>query len=379
MNRKNKVIIITSHFHPNVGGVETHLNDLVRALVKRNWKVIVSTYQPLAKNEKAYGLEKGRGYEVHRMGWIGFNLAHRLFKYPLLEFLYLVPGLFIQTLVVLLKNNDTKVVHAQGLAPAVTGLILARMFGKRAIVSTHNLYFFPKTGLYTKFSKFIFSSFDAVLTLSNASSKELIRIGVPETKIRPFRYWLDLKLFSRGNKVVIKKNLGLSNKFTALFVGRLIETKGTLLILEIARHLPNILFVIVGLGPLEQMVKNFAEKHSNLQYVGPLSQGLVRDYMNACDIVLVPSLVAEGYGRVAMEAIACGTPVLAARIGGLDEVVNNNVGQLVEPKAIYYEKALRDLVRNKNKLEKLKKNTHPYAVKKFSVSNVKMILSAYEK
>ena len=42
-----KVLQLTVHFSPNIGGVETHLDDLVKALVKRKWEVFVLAYQPL--------------------------------------------------------------------------------------------------------------------------------------------------------------------------------------------------------------------------------------------------------------------------------------------------------------------------------------------
>lgn len=50
MSSKKAVLILTSHFRPNVGGVETHLSDLTLALTKRRWKTIVATYKPLARS-----------------------------------------------------------------------------------------------------------------------------------------------------------------------------------------------------------------------------------------------------------------------------------------------------------------------------------------
>lgn len=377
MAKQNTVLIVTSHFRPNIGGVETHLNDLVEALAKRDWKVLVSTYQPLVRKEHAPTIEKGKNYTIYRMPWPGFNLVHTLFRYPLLEFFYLVPGLFFMTLYVLLTNRNIKVLHAQGLVPAVVTLVICKMFNKRAVVSTHNLYFFPDKGLYTKFSSMVFSNFDVILTLSDASAKELERIGVSKDKLQSFRYWLDLKKFSPGNQDSSRRKFSIPNKFTAFFVGRLIETKGVNIILETLKKLPEIHFVIGGPGPLEEKVRRTALKYGNLHYVGALTPDEVKILMTAADVVLVPSLVDEGYGRVAMEALACGTPVLAANKGGLDEVVNVKVGKLITPDVPTYTKTLRQWYNNRNIVQNLSSNTRLYAKQQFSDNNVIEIIDAY--
>jgi len=377
--KHREVLIVASHFYPNFGGVETHLDDLVRVLAKRGWKVVVATYKPLARNIKAPFFEMSKNLKIYRMPWIGFNIVHRLTPYPVLEFLYLFPGLFIITAISLFLNLNIKVIHAQGLVPTVVSLIWGRILSKKVISSTHNLYFFPKYGLYTMFSKFIFSKVDVTLCLSKGSQLELQKIGVSKKKLAPFRYWLNLGLFRIESKEVLKKELNLTNKFVAFFVGRIIETKGVKVILEVAKKLPRVTFLFGGEGPLSESVKKAASKNKNIIYLGYISQGQVKKYMNTSDIVLVPSLVDEGYGRVAMEAIACGTPVLAARRGGLSEVVDSSVGILIEPTAKEYSKWLTYFSKSPSKLQDLAKNTRTYALKNFSEKNVKKIIDAYSK
>ncbi len=377
---KNEVLIVASHFAPNFGGVETHLNDLVSALVKRDWNVYVVTYKPLARNIKVPFVERKRKLSIYRMPWLGFNIVHRLTPYPILEFLYLFPGLFLLTGYVLLSKRSIKVLHAQGLVPAVVSILWGKILRKRIIVSTHNLYFFPKTGMYKDFSRIVFANADEVLGLSQQSQEEMLRIGVPSEKIKPFRYWLNLELFKKVNKNIAKRRLGLSGKFIVFFVGRLIETKGVLVLLEASKkkNCSDITFVIGGEGPLTEKVENFSKKNRNVKYVGYLSQDKVMNYMNASDIVAVPSLVDEGYGRVAMEAIACGTPVLAAKRGGLSEVVVSEIGRLIEPTANEYAKHLAYFKKNRKALVSLSRNTRKYALDKFGEKNVESIIFAYQ-
>lgn len=373
MTRSKKVLICTSHFYPNVGGVETHLTDLVGALVRRNWQVSVATYKPLAREVSAPLYEKRGRLEIYRMPWPGFNIVHHLTPYPPLELIYLFPGLFLINLYVLLKNPGISVIHSQGLVPGVVGLILAKLFRKKVIVSTHNLYFFPKAGLYKKFSQFVLSRTDSVLVLSNQSAEEIRVLGVPRDKIAPFRYWLDLSLFRPGAK---KNKKGRLNVF---FIGRLIETKGVKVLLSAAcdKRLKGVGFVFAGLGPLEAELAAADKEYPNISYVGPLKPEDVKLYMNEADIVVVPSTVDEGYGRVAMEAIACGTPVLAARKGGLNEVVTEEVGWLTKPTPKDFTQKLVYLSKNKKEIAQKSKMTRSYAIKKFSEKNVEGIIEFY--
>jgi glycosyltransferase involved in cell wall biosynthesis len=90
-----KILMITPFFSPNIGGVETHLDDLCEYLRKRGHKIFVITYQPLTTNVKALKFERDQNLEVRRIGWFGYSLFHKLEPYPLLEFMYLTPILLV--------------------------------------------------------------------------------------------------------------------------------------------------------------------------------------------------------------------------------------------------------------------------------------------
>ena len=81
----NCVLIITSHYPPNIGGVESHLQSLIDGLKKKSWKIIISTYQPLASKIRVSKVERGEKLIIYRISWPGFNLVHTLFHYPFLN------------------------------------------------------------------------------------------------------------------------------------------------------------------------------------------------------------------------------------------------------------------------------------------------------
>ena len=106
---KNKkgILILTPFFSPNIGGVESHLDNLVTALDEKGYRVFVQTYSPLTtENTLSKKLEYlGNSTKIFRHKWIGKNLFHKLENHPVLDFLYLTPYLFFRSLLFMLANS----------------------------------------------------------------------------------------------------------------------------------------------------------------------------------------------------------------------------------------------------------------------------------
>jgi len=135
---KNGILILTPFFAPNVGGVETHLNDLTAYLAEEGYYTYILTYKPITSKINAPYFTKTRNLEISRLPWFGFNLFSKLEPFPILEFLYITPWLLINAFIFLLfKKNFIKVIHAQGLNSAFIGALLKVIFRKRLVVSTH--------------------------------------------------------------------------------------------------------------------------------------------------------------------------------------------------------------------------------------------------
>lgn len=381
MNKHNKgVLIVTSHYPPNIGGVESHLTGLVSGLTKRNWNVVISTYQPLASSKKAGLVERSNNLIVYRLPWPGFNIVHRLAPYPLFEFIYLFPGLLLITFIALLKHyKEVDVVHCQGLVPTVVGLIAKIFFRKRVVSSVHNLYFFPKKGLYPEIARIIFSSVDVMLSPTKVSKNELRRIRIPENKISFFRYWLNLSYFSPTKKREAKNKLKWK-KFSVLFVGRLIETKGVGILLDVVKRLnSDVQLIMIGDGPMAEQARSVQDRYSNFTFLGRVENKKLPLYYSAADLIVVPSTVDEGWGFVAMEAISCGTPVLASNMGGLSDVISNSTGLLVQPSPKNFRDKIQYFHKHKKNLQRLTKNCRKWAMKHFGEDNVEDIIRSYER
>jgi glycosyltransferase involved in cell wall biosynthesis len=117
-----------------------------------------------------------------------------------------------------------------------------------------------------------------------------------------------------------------------LFVGKLIETKGVTKLLQIAIENPGTEFWICGDGKLRDKVKSAAATHDNITYFGFISdeERLARIY-NQASILAVPSISHELFGIVIIEALACGTPVIASDRSGPRSILNESVGITIGP------------------------------------------------
>lgn len=379
MKRKN-VLILSPFFRPNVGGVETHLDDLCEYLRTHNHQVYVLTYQPITTKAKGERIEKREGLEIHRYWWLGFNLFHRLARYPLLNFLYLTPHLFIRTFCfLLLKKRKIDVIHAQGLNAAVIAKFMKIIFKKRAVMSTQALYSFQRGSSFARLTRWILSSLDKIIAESHESKKELIEIGIPESKISVFSHWVNQERFKSRDKEKCKARLGWQDKFIVLFVGRLIPIKGAATLLEVAKRIKEkITFAFIGdAGPQLGLIQEAARKMPNVIFVGGVDYRDLPLYYNASDIFIIPSQYEEGVARVMPEALSCGTPVIGSRRGSIPSVLNSSVAILVEPTVEEIKKAIEFLYRNPQELNRLIQNCRPYAEARFSLNNAKIITDNY--
>ena len=382
MEKKSlKVLIISPFFSPNIGGVETHLDDLCAYLQKKGHRVFVITYQPLTTRAKAPRFESRQNLEIRRIEWLGYNLFHKLEPYPLLEFIYLTPLLLAYSLVFLFRyRNTVDVIHAHGLNAAFVAKMLGGLFRKRAVVSIHAIYNLSKKPMLARLMKLSLFSFDTVLTLANRSKAELLRIGLDDDRVKVYTYWVDQRGFRPMNKMECKKELGLEGKFVVLFVGRLLEIKGVKVTLSVAKRLADVkdlAFVFVGDGPLSNDVKAASDNLGNVLYVGRIENKELSRYYNAADLVVVPSIYEEGFGRVILEALSCGTPVIASNKGGIPEALDPSVGILLEPKVDEIQRAIARLYEYPEELAALGRNCRAYAEKRFGENNAKLIENSY--
>lgn len=129
------------------------------------------------------------------------------------------------------------------------------------------------------------------------------------------------------------------NAKTIVFVGRLHPVKGVQYLIEamaiVHREMSEVELVIVGDGIERSRLEELADKldlHGNIQFAGQVPQERVPSIMHRADAFVLPSL-SESFGIVNLEAMAAGLPIIATKVGGIPEIVNEGVnGYLVNAK-----------------------------------------------
>lgn len=366
----DKEILITSlGFFPNIGGLETHLSDLVTEVAKNKIKCHVLTYQPLTTDIHAKYYEKSKSISIIRLPKFG-RFFYNLTNTPFLEFLYLFPGMFLSIPIILLKNPKIKTIHSHGLICGIASVMWSKIFNKKVITTTHSNYTFSNNSVFTIVSKIMFRHSDIILCLSNFSKNEVVQLGIDQNKIHVFRYWIDLETFKPSKEA---KRVLSWDGFNLLFVGRLVKEKGIFELLDAKKQLNKKINVhFIGTGPLESIVKA-----SGNRFHGKISQNYIANYYSAADLVIVPSVHDEGYGRVILESLACGTPVVASNRGGISEALDTKCGIKINISPQQIAKTVNYLYDHPIELKKLKSSCRKYAIQNYSSSNASVIINEY--
>ena len=372
--------MITPFCPPSVGGAETHLQDLYDFLRYNGYFVYCLTYQPITINIKGSAIERRENIEIRRYPWIGHNLFLKLEKYPpIFNFLYLTPYLFVRSFIFMCFNcRKIDTLHCFGLNAAFIARVLKSVFRKKALMSTQALYNFKPATAFARVSKWVLSGLDKVIAESVESRDEIMKIGVPKDKITVFSHWVDQERFQPLPKDESKKSLGWENKFAVLFVGRAIPVKGSRLIVEVAKEIRDVNFVIISdAGPEIEYLRDSAKKNSNITFIEGVEYKDLWRYYNAADVFVIPSQYEEGVARVMLESLSCGTAIIGSRRGSIPSVLNDSVSILVEPEAREIKEAVEYLHSNPQKLRELSNNARSYALERFGTKNTEVITDNY--
>lgn len=179
---------------------------------------------------------------------------------------------------------------------------------------------------------------DKIITISKKNNQVVVE-NFPEasSKSATLKNGYDTKIFYlKGlEKQSILSEFNVNKKYDkiVLYAGRLTENKGIDVLLNAAKKYENgkILTIIAGGGGLLKELKSQVA-NLNLQdvvFVGDQTQENLSKLYNIADVLAVPSRI-EGFGLVAIEALACGTPVVATNKGGMTDFINDEVGALVD-------------------------------------------------
>ncbi|HXL09413.1 MAG TPA: glycosyltransferase family 4 protein [Candidatus Bathyarchaeia archaeon] len=323
------ILIISWNFPPRRGGIEYVVSHLFGGLRERHPVLVITGRAPFPRPAEE---------DVFRAPYSGliFFSLYTLWRGARL----------------LLRSPKTKVIFGGSVMVTPLVLILARLFGRKAVVQAHGLDVIYANKFYQaicvrwlRFCDRIVanSGYTAFLVAQKRVRQEIISVIPPGVQTESFTEPTDVD--------AIKKGFGLQGKHAILFVGRLAKRKGVKEFIEnsfakIVSKIPNVCFVVVGNNPSESLTHRDDMMGqikavicamgllNHVQLCGAVDDDEVIKLYQACDVVVLPALAetddVEGFGIVLLEAAAAGKPAVATRVGGIpDAIEHEKTGVLV--------------------------------------------------
>ncbi|MDP2937799.1 MAG: lipopolysaccharide heptosyltransferase II [Candidatus Omnitrophota bacterium] len=296
----------------NVGGVETGTLDLAKYLVKHGHKAVVISN----------GGEMVR--ELESFGAIHYQLpVHKKSIFTMVK--------TIPKLVEIIEKEKIDIVHARSRVPAWIAYFACRKTNRVFITTCH--------GYYKKHPfSFVMGWGRRVIVLSNVIARHMIDdFGTPHERLRLIPRSVDLEKFKYTSPDKKRKE-----EFNVGIIGRLTPIKGHLHFVKamayVARAVPRFKIWIIGDAPaskeaykeqVQVLVKRLGLWHCT-QFLG--NQRDIPSILANLDLLVLATTTHEAFGRVIIEAQACGVPVVATRVGGVIDIIDDQkTGILVPP------------------------------------------------
>lgn len=333
-----RILVATTSFPRWPGdGRGVFVWEAARAVARRGIEVrVLATHSPGdATHEVMDGVEVFRPrylvperWEMLRKEAAGLPVIWH--KYPWARF-QIVPFTLVSILATARLARWADLVHAHWTIPAANALLGKPVHGRPVMVTLQgsDILHVAAHPAGRWLTRAVLAGCARVAPISTALAEAAAALGVPRGRMRVVPNGVDSRQF------VPIDDAGRED--TILFVGSLIPRKGVHFLLEAApsvlRAYPSYRLVIVGEGSAYAALKEQAEAlgfGERVVFTGALLQEQVRAWMQRARLLVLPS-VQEGQGVVLLEALACGTPVVASAVGGIVDVVAPEVGRLVPP------------------------------------------------
>lgn len=269
---------------------------------------------------KAPKIEQRHGLTIHHPRYplipkIGMNLTP--------GFMYRFVKPYIERLV--RDGLEFDLIDAHYFYPdGVAAVRMAQDFGKPVTVTARgtDLNLIPQYPAPRQKIVWAANQASGIITVCQALKDELIKLDVAADKVRVLRNGVDLEMFQPIDRGKARAALELTGR-TLLSVGHLIERKGHNLVVSALRHLSDTSLVIAGDGPEREALEALAVSNGvsdRVNFLGRVDHVALRDIYGAVDALVLASS-REGWANVLLEAMACGTPVVASNMWGTPELV----------------------------------------------------------
>uniref|UniRef100_A0A1A9X022 phosphatidylinositol N-acetylglucosaminyltransferase n=1 Tax=Glossina brevipalpis TaxID=37001 RepID=A0A1A9X022_9MUSC len=336
-----RICMVSDFFYPSIGGVEEHIFNLAQMLLKRGHKVVILTH--------CYNDCKGVRYLTNGL---------KVYYLPIKVFYNqsVLPTMICNVPLIrsVLLREQIEIVHAHSAFSSLAheSLLIGSLLGLKTVFTDHSLFGFADiSAVFTnKMLELDLGAVSHCICVSHVGKENtVLRARVPKEKVSVIPNAVDTAFFIPDPSQ--RPNDGSIN---IVLASRLVYRKGIDLSASIIprfKQMPHVKFIIVGDGPKRVLLEEIREKanmQNRVEIVGAVEHARVRDYLVKGHIFVNTSLT-EAYCMAIVEAAACGLQVVSTRVGGIPEVLPEDLIILTEPEVdSIYEGLLKALRRLNN-------------------------------
>jgi D-inositol-3-phosphate glycosyltransferase len=331
----------------DTGGMNVYIRELARELAKRGHTIDIYTmaHQPqhgppinLGQNVRLIHLKTGVNEEVpklaiydyiQRLTWGAEDFRkYNQMEYDLIHSHYWLSGLVGQQLQAYWHVPHVVMFHTLGAIKNSLGI------GEY------------EPGLRIESEQEVVDSCNRIIASTAKEKQDIIKYyGASPDKIAIIPCGVNLDLFKPVDKEIARKELGLDHQKVVLFVGRIEPLKGLEQLLLALNYIesdkPPLLMIVGGdeysQGQVQALQSIAKEQHieDRVTFVGSVDQRRLPLFYSAADICAIPSYY-ESFGMVALESLACGTPIVATNVGNMRHILRRGeMGRLVKDNSPY--------------------------------------------
>ncbi|XP_026232959.1 phosphatidylinositol N-acetylglucosaminyltransferase subunit A [Anabas testudineus] len=322
-SRRHNICMVSDFFYPNMGGVESHIYQLSQCLIEKGHKVVIATH--------AYGRRKGvryltKGLKVYYLPLqVMYNQSTATTCFHSLPLLRCV---FVRERITVVHA------HSSFSAMAHDALFHAKTMGLNTVFTDHSLFGFADVSSVLT---------NKLLTVSLCDTNHIVCVSYTSKENTVLRAALNPEIVSVIPNAVDPTDFTPDpshrhdDRITIVVISRLVYRKGIDLlggiIPELCLKHPDLHFLIGGEGPKRIVLEEVREKyqlHDRVRLLGALEHKNVRGVLVQGHIFLNTSLT-EAFCMAIVEGASCGLQVVSTRVGGIPEVLPEDLITLCEP------------------------------------------------
>ena len=410
-----KVLLLADYFYPyNPGGTEWSVYELAKLLKKNKIDAKIVTLNYGAKDKETLD-----GIEIIRLPFPKRLNDRRKVVNPIWQNnpIFFATSAFQIFKIIKSENPDVIHVHGKFLIP---GAIIAGFFTKKPVIATirDKQIFCPigrcffDTKRYKACNFWLYLLSDFPWFIENYTNKNpfaityalfgvtwsrlagniikffaeratlVTTISISQKKYLKANGFKDVKVIY--NTANFQRPKATRSKIkSVLFVGKLSKGKGIEVLLDAAKSLlksHKIMFVFAGSLRFPKIKNVLEEKslRSHIKLLGSVNYKNLPSVYRKASVVVMPSIYPESFGRVALEALSFGTPVVVTNIGALPEIIQNRItGRIVRPDARDLSRAILEILKNENVYIRNIRKEYPNLKKIFFEQPTRQILELY--